>query len=386
MIFLSSLRAHQFILRVLLGLLFFVYFYCFESPTLQLAQHRLSGGLTSYDPLIGALLLSSLLVFLQSGIARLLSLPERLYLVSALPSVAIALLLTAFTPEMSVLAIIIAVLCFLAPICFVAGARFGHYESPRTNHPHRFTTFRYHIQWLLVIALALGCGSNSNDLTTYEVLTAEYLLANDTEGALKVGQQSRVTSWRLTALRAYALSKEGDSLFTALPERLLDYPLPTQGVPHLILDTLDYRYMRLPVDSLYRHLGARPSDGLKELRYLTLLNEESRCTPEQHVRVRDYLLCLHLLRRDLSSFAQVLQAELPQAIDTTFYLPRLYRQALALYVDSHPQAELTLPADSATLCQYEAYRQAMQEQPPTRRASDLLRDYGQTYWWYYDKR
>lgn len=386
MIFLSSLRAHQFILRVLLGLLFFVYFYCFESPTLQLAQHRLSGGLTSYDPLIGALLLSSLLVFLQSGIARLLSLPERLYLVSALPSVALALLLTAFTPEMSVLAIIIAVLCFLAPICFVAGARFGHYESPCTNHPHRFTTFRYHIQWLLVIALALGCGSNSHDLTAYEVLTAEHLLANDTEGALKVGQQSRVTSWRLTALRAYALSKDGDSLFTALPERLLDYPLPTQGVPHLILDTLDYRYMRLPVDSLYRHLGARPSDGLKELRYLTLLSGESRCTNEQHVRVRDYLLCLHLLRRDLNSFAQVLQEELPQANDTTFHLPRLYRQALALYVDSHPQVELALPADSATLCQYEAYRQAMQEQPPTRRASELLRDYGQTYWWYYDKR
>lgn len=386
MIFLSSLRAHQFILRVLLGLLFFVYFYCFESPTLQLAQHRLSGGLTSYDPLIGALLLSSLLVFLQSGIARLLSLPERLYLVSALPSVALALLLTAFTPEMSVLAIIIAVLCFLAPICFVAGARFGHYESPRTNHPHRFTTFRHHIQWLLVIALALGCGSNSNDLTTYEVLTAEYLLANDPKSALEVGKRSRTTSWRLTALRAFALSKEGDSLFTALPERLLDYPLPAHGMPHLVLDTLDYRYMRLPVDSLYRHLGGRPSDGLKELRYLTLLNEESRCTPEQHVRVRDYLLCLHLLRRDLSSFAQVLQAELPQAIDTTFYLPRLYRQALALYEDNYPQAELSQAADSTTCRQYETYRKAMQDSLTTHRASDLLRDYGQTYWWYYDKR
>ena len=98
MIFQPSLRAHQFILRVLLGLLFFVYFYFFESPTLLLAQHRLSGGLTSYEPLIGALLLSTLFVFLQSGIARLLPLPERLYLVSALPSVALALLLTAFTP------------------------------------------------------------------------------------------------------------------------------------------------------------------------------------------------------------------------------------------------------------------------------------------------
>lgn len=381
-----SLRAHQFILRVLLGLLFFGYFYFFESPTLLLAQHRLSGGLTSYEPLIGALLLSTLLVFLQSSIARLLPLPERHYLVSALPSVALALLLTAFTPEASVFSIVVSVLCLFSPIFFIIGGRLCHSDSPRTNHPHRFTPFRNHLQWLLLIALALGCGSNSNDLTTYEVQTAEHLLANDTQRALKVGEKSGVTSWRLTALRAYALSKECDSLFTDLPDHLLDYPLPTNGAPSLLLDSLDYRYVRLPADSLYRHLGGRPSDGLKELRYLTLLNEDSRCTPVQHIRVRDYLLCLHLLRRDLSSFAQVLQTELPQVNDTTFQLPRLYRQALALYVESHPQDDFSEVADSATCCQYEAYRKAMHDSLGTRRASDLLRNYGRTYWWYYDKR
>ena len=380
-----SLRAHQFILRVLLGLLFFVYFYFFETPTLLLAQHRLSGGLTSYEPLIGALLLTAILVFLQSGIARLLSLPARHYLVSALPCVALSLALTAFTPEASVLVLVIAVLCFLSPIFFILGGRLRHYDAPRTNHPHRFTAFRHHLQWFLLIALALGCGSHSNDLTIYEVQTAEHLLANDTQGALRVGEHSSVTSWRLTALRAYALSKASDSLFTDLPKHLLDYPLPAQGAPRLVLDTLDYRYMRFPVDSLYRHLGGRPSDGLKELRYLTLLSEESRCTHEQHVRVRDYLLCLHLLRRDLNAFAQVLHDEIPQATDTTICLPRLYRQALVLYAEGHPQSDLAECADSATRCQYDAYRQALQEPSSTHSASQLLRDYGHTYWWYYDK-
>ena len=386
MIFLPSLRAHQFILRVLLGLLFFVYFYFFESPTLLLAQHRLSGGLTSYEPLIGALLLSTLFVFLQSGIARLLPLPARLYLVSALPSVALALLLTAFTPETSVFSIVLAVICFLTPIICVVRGRFHHYESPRTNHSHRFTTFSHHLQWLLIIALALGCGSNSNDLTTYEVLTAEHLLANDLQGALRVGQEAGVTSWRLTALRAFALSKEGDSLFTALPERLLDYPLPAEGAPRLLLDTLDYRYMRLPADSLYRHLGAFPAEGLKELRYLTLLQGDNRCTHEQNVRARDYLLCLHLLRRDLDSFAAIFQEVLPITTDSALVLPRLYRQALVLYADNHPQEDISQMADSATRCQYEAYRQALHKPSSKHSASQLLRDYGQTYWWYYDKR
>ena len=386
MIFQPSLRAHQFILRVLLGLLFFVYFYFFESPTLLLAQHRLSGGLTSYEPLIGALLLSTLFVFLQSGIARLLPLPERLYLVSALPSVALALLLTAFTPETSVFSIVLAVICFLTPIICVVRGRFHHYESPRTNHSHRFTTFSHHLQWLLIIALALGCGSNSNDLTTYEVLTAEHLLANDPQGALRVGQEAGVTSWRLTALRAFALSKEGDSLFTTLPERLIDYPLPAEGAPRLLLDTLDYRYMRFPADSLYRHLGAFPAEGLKELRYLTLLQGDNRCTHEQNVRARDYLLCLHLLRRDLDSFAAIFQEVLPITTDSALVLPRLYRQALVLYADNHPQEDISQMADSATRCQYEAYRQALHKPSSKHSASQLLRDYGQTYWWYYDKR
>ena len=386
MIFQPSLRAHQFILRVLLGLLFFVYFYFFESPTLLLAQHRLSGGLTSYEPLIGALLLSTLFVFLQSGIARLLPLPERLYLVSALPSVALALLLTAFTPETSVFSIVLAVICFLTPIICVVRGRFHHYESPRTNHSHRFTTFSHHLQWLLIIALALGCGSNSNDLTTYEVLTAEHLLANDPQGALRVGQEAGVTSWRLTALRAFALSKEGDSLFTTLPERLIDYPLPAEGAPRLLLDTLDYRYMRFPADSLYRHLGAFPAEGLKELRYLTLLQGDNRCTHEQNVRARDYLLCLHLLRRDLDSFAEIFQEVLPITTDSALVLPRLYRQALVLYADNHPQEDISQMADSATRCQYEAYRQALHKPSFKHSASQLLRDYGQTYWWYYDKR
>ena len=386
MIFQPSLRAHQFILRVLLGLLFFVYFYFFESPTLLLAQHRLSGGLTSYEPLIGALLLSTLLVFLQSGIVRLLPLPARLYLISALPSVALALLLTAFTPETSVFSIVLAVICFLTPIICVVRGRFHHYESPRTNHSHRFTTFSHHLQWLLIIALALGCGSNSNDLTTYEVLTAEHLLANDPQGALRVGQEAGVTSWRLTALRAFALSKEGDSLFTTLPERLIDYPLPAEGAPRLLLDTLDYRYMRFPADSLYRHLGAFPAEGLKELRYLTLLQGDNRCTHEQNVRARDYLLCLHLLRRDLDSFAAIFQEVLPITTDSALVLPRLYRQALVLYADNHPQEDISQMADSATRCQYEAYRQALHKPSSTYSASQLLRDYGQTYWWYYDKR
>lgn len=386
MIFQPSLRAHQFILRVLLGLLFFVYFYFFESPTLLLAQHRLSGGLTSYEPLIGALLLSTLFVFLQSGIARLLPLPERLYLVSALPSVALALLLTAFTPETSVFSIVLAVICFLTPIICVVRGRFHHYESPRTNHSHRFTTFSHHLQWLLIIALALGCGSNSNDLTTYEVLTAEHLLANDPQGALRVGQEAGVTSWRLTALRAFALSKEGDSLFTTLPERLIDYPLPAEGAPRLLLDTLDYRYMRFPADSLYRHLGAFPAEGLKELRYLTLLQGDNRCTHEQNVRARDYLLCLHLLRRDLDSFAAIFQEVLPITTDSALVLPRLYRQALVLYADNHPQEDISKMADSATRSQYEAYRQALHKPSSKHSASQLLRDYGQTYWWYYDKR
>lgn len=366
--------------------MFFVYFYFFESPTLLLAQHRLSGGLTSYEPLIGALLLSTLFVFLQSGIARLLPLPERLYLVSALPSVALALLLTAFTPETSVFSIVLAVICFLTPIICVVRGRFHHYESPRTNHSHRFTTFSHHLQWLLIIALALGCGSNSNDLTTYEVLTAEHLLANDLQGALRVGQEAGVTSWRLTALRAFALSKEGDSLFTALPERLLDYPLPAERAPRLLLDTLDYRYMRFPADSLYRHLGAFPAEGLKELRYLTLLQGDNRCTHEQNVRARDYLLCLHLLRRDLDSFAAIFQEVLPITTDSALVLPRLYRQALVLYADNHPQEDISQMADSATRYQYEAYRQALHKPSSKHSASQLLRDYGQTYWWYYEKR
>lgn len=379
----TSARWQYATLRFLIGAIWFIYLYSYEAPILILCQHRLSEGQTSYSPLWGAVLLTTLALLLQGTIAKWFRPRRGTYLISALPSVAGLLLLTAFTPSISWWSIALIFGCLFTFILGIWYIRHLHTGMPHTNHPRHITPWLHHIGWLLAISFILGCGAHSTDITDYEIRTSEYLLQRQPAKALTIGKQSLTTSPRLLALRAYALAQPADTLFTQLPERLLDFPIPEVPSSHsLLLQPSDYAFVRFPADSIYLSLGRRPRQDENEITYLQRMAVRPHSNTANRVRARDYLLCTRLLNRQLDAFAADFQRLVPLS-DSTIHLPRLYRQALFLYSRLHTQPILSW-SEANTEAHYEEFRAVERQTTDSLVRPAILRnDYGDTYWWYY---
>ncbi len=187
---------------------------------------------------------------------------------------------------------------------------------------------------------------------------------------LRVGEKSLEASRTLTAYRAVALShlgKMGDKLFA--------YPQYYRS-DGLFFETDSLHTLRYTNDSIYYLLGARPYEG--EDRMVFLRNICYKGTGKY--TSLDYYLSALLLEKKLDSFAQAVpDFYLPE--DT---LPRYYREALTLY---HVQRNdtVSLRADSLTLDRFKAYQTLQQKEgSPLEERNRMRREFGDTYWWYYD--
>ena len=94
----------------------------------------------------------------------------------------------------------------------------------------------------------------------------------------------------------------------------------------------------------------------------------------------DYYLSALLLEKQLDRFMETLpDFYLPE--DT---LPRYYREAAVLY---HAQRNDTIfpVTDSLMMGRFKAYRELQQKDgSPLEKQNRMRREFGDTYWWYYD--
>ena len=377
-------RVHHGLLRVLFALLLFVYFYFFQSPLLILAQHQLSGGRTAYHPLWGALLLASLLTLLQGVVFRFLSPMSRHYLLSAVPSVACAVLLTAFTPTCSVTALVVAgvlLLGFLVACPFLRSARGCEVRARQASGDASVQ-----VVWFLFLSVALGWGSRSDDVVAYEVRTAQLLVHHAPLDALQVGHKSLATSPRLTALRACALASMSRTkgAGTRLPEELFSLPLPPDASSSTLLyGPSDAAACTMPVCEFYALTGCKARQDEAPLSYF----ERAFCQAEQRgdsacrAVCLDYWLCGLLLQRDLDGFARIYQSHVLPS--DTLMPPLYYREALYLYNRRHSHPCIRYYS-AETAANFEDFKREERKYPdPRRRANHLRFLYGDTYWWYY---
>ena len=86
--------------------------------------------------------------------------------------------------------------------------------------------------------------------------------------ALEIGKKQIDPSHALTALRAYALSKEA-----VLGERLFEYP-QLYGAAGLLLMGEDADRLRLTGDSLYTYLGAKPASNERPIDFFNRICRE----------------------------------------------------------------------------------------------------------------
>ena len=354
----------------------FGFLYFFQADILAVAQHVLSGGLTHYNRLTGAVLLTLGLQLLQVLIYAILRLRKRSHALTYLPSMLTLGMLTDISSDIDfrfsmgawwwVYPLIIVVWLLIALFC----------RALQDVEPEREPTgLLSRAMWLNMLTMALmiigvASLSNTNAVFHFRSHVETALLAHDYDEALRVGDCSLETDGNLMMLRMYALSRKGQ-----LGERLFEYPLLTSSDAMLPTGGT-VCMMRYPTDSLYRHVGAIPRHPMHPMEYLKTIIRSKQAKPA----AIDYLLCGYLIDKDLDSFAR----EIGNYYTVNDSLPRYYREALVLYTHrrSHPVVvyhDAVLDVDYQDLQQLEA-----QHVLPSERKGKVLEHYANSYWYYFE--
>ena len=384
------------IIRYSCGILSFLFSFCYlyflQGDILAEAQYVYSDGITTYNLLAGAIIIPVVLQVLQWIVSRLSKLPPRWYAFSYLPSMLALAIITDVNREYIIHFsfgewVWIAPTVMVAYIIVVVIVKHVNVEYNFTPHDVWSQAFPNYII-LLALCIAVGSIPNSSDVYHYELKAERLILDKDYEGATQVGDKSLRASARLTQLRMYALSKQG-----MLADRLFDYPqyYGSQGLLDIADSQPDYRFSS---QNICLYLGALCGTSIKSTdRYYQLMLADSLWNKH----TADYYLCSLLLDKRLNEFLQQLPQyynlsdTIPNAYDA---LPQAFREALlstsqpegaiqgAIIINNDTLATLS---DTSLVNQFREYNELKaQLSDPIERINRTHRQFGNTFWWYYD--
>lgn len=360
------------------GLLFslfsFVYLYVFQRDVLEALHFSLAHGKTTFAPMASALVITLILLLLRWGVNSLLGLKGRVRALAYVPSFLVLCALTDVgrgvyisdyhTPWTWLLPLL--VLLFVGIGYWLRGV----FRVQLNHEGSLWGLVNSNLAILLGLCLLTVCMGSTNRQFHHELEAEHYLRAGEYDKVLHVGEKSLEASRTLTAYRAVALSRLGK-----MGDKLFAYPQYYRS-DGLFFETDSLHTLRYTNDSIYYLLGARPYTG--EDRMVFLRNICYKGTGKY--TSLDYYLSALLLEKKLDSFAQAVpDFYLPE--DT---LPRYYREALVMY---HVQRNDTVSsrADSLTLDRFRAYQTLQQKEgSPLEERNRMRREFGDTYWWYYD--
>ena len=363
-------------IRYSCALLFMLFSFCYlfflQGEILAEAQFVYSKGVTSYDILIGAIIITVILQIVQWIVSMLSRLPSRAHALSYLPSMLLLAMLTDVNEEaiehFSFGAWVWVTPCILVAyillVIFVKKVDHDNSVDSRGIKSQIYPNFVI----LFLLILCVGAIPQTTDVYHYELKTERLILAKDYEGAAAVGKKSLRATARLTQLRMYALSKQD-----LLAENLFDYPqyYGSKG----LLDIADTSSLeRFTTQDICFHLGAFCGKSIQTAdRYYRLMLGDSICN--QHTA--DYYLCSLLLDKKLPEFLR----QLPRYYDLSDSiayesLPRAYREALL------QTGKKTDFDTDARFRDYNELKASLKDE--TERINKTHREFGNTYWWYYD--
>ena len=375
-------------IRVMCAIVFavfsFAWIYYFQSDLLAMAQHVLSGGLTTYSPLLGAIILSVSLLLIQQIVYNIVKLKKRYHALTYLPSMLLLAMLTGISLKTDGRSMVdwhwfMPVIVMIVWLLLTLLVRL----LQEVEDDRDYSLFSRPM-WINMLLLALqmifvAWVGNTNAVMHYRMKTELLLSKGEYRKALDVGRHSLESDSDLLMLRMYALAREN-----ALGERLFEYPvsgsssseiLPTDGRDRLVL---------YPVDSLYRFLGARPAHPMKPMRYLERLLARQSSDSSLQSPVSSYYLCGLLIDKDLDTFVRRL-LDLRQEGDSLIidHLPRHYREAMTLY--THLRAHPLIVYHNSVLEEDWQNLQELEAQYPdaTERKGRVEEQYRGTYWYYY---
>lgn len=369
------------ILTVACGLLFsifcLVYLGVFQKDVVKALHYSLAQGKTVYEPCISAILVTIVLLIFRWGMNSLIHLKGSLYALSYFPSFLLLGVLTDVGHGVYHGGGISSVWSWLLPLLLVAfivlGYLFGRVFHVGMNPGlSEGTVVNSNIFILLMLCfMTVGLG-NTNIHFHHELQIEEALNRQDYVEARKVGEKSMDPSRNLTALRAYAMSREG-----TMGEYLFQYP-QLYGASGLLMGVSNEKALRLNADSLYVYLGNRPELGESSIAFFRRICEEE----SGNYTTLDYYLSALLLERKLEDFVQSFNA-LYTIKDS---IPYYYKQALFLYDKMNPSDTNGMKDDflEELWSRYGEKKKEFSEQ--LGEANKMRREFGCTYWWYYQYR
>lgn len=383
------------LIRYSCGILFMLFSFCYlyflQGEILAEAQYVYSGGATTYNLFVGALIITAVLQIVQWLVSLASCLPSRYHALSYLPSILMLTIITDMNETtMSNFSLgawrwLIPLIIFIYMICVWIVKRIPINEEQSDT----FKALLYpNYIVLFILILIVGAIPQSTDVYHYEQKTERLILEEDYEAATRVGKKSLRATPRLTQLRMYALSQQG-----LLPERLFEYP-QYYGSKGLLDATDTLSTYRFNTKRICAYLGAYCGKSIHSTsRYYELLFADSLWN--QHTV--DYYLCSLLLDKKLEEFLQQLPRyyNLSDSIPNAYnQLPKAYREALFL-IGNHAEAlqgklvinndTLATFTDTDMIHSFNAYNDMKAEIADlTERINKTHRSYGKTYWWYYD--
>lgn len=357
----------------------FIYLYFFQDGALTALQHILSGGVTHYDSLIGAVVITSMLFVLQQWIKKFCVLPSLWNAISFFPSFLILFILTGYHPlgesESYFYCLYSTPLLFVL-WCVLVGLLkkstiVGSYSSSSTLGS-LFTMEALSNYWILLLCFfILVLTTDSSIAYHYRVSVEKLMESGKWEKAISVGKTSQHTDANLTMLRCYALSQTNQ-----LGDRLFSYPINCKGEDLLPIQNNTY-CLFYPPQNIFRHLGAFPADNMDFYTYLKALVKHGKAKPS----ACHYLLCAYLVDRNLHEFVKMLKScNISESM-----LPRHYQEALVLYnhLTSNP---VYLYSNSSIETDYKDFMHVMRTTPAGNMCRLALhKQFKDSYWRYYYK-
>ncbi len=331
----------------------FLYLYLYQADLLYMGQHILSDGATSYNALVGAILITLVLQLLQLVICGFMHVSHSAIALTWFPSFLILTVITDISPDIDksfsfggwLFAVPLLLAVWFGVTWTITKAE--NFDTRESAHPLLSRQMWVNSLAMLLMILFTCTWSNGNDVLHYRLQTERCIRDGDYEAALDCGKSAMANDSSLTMLRAYALSCEG-----RLADSLFVYPV-CGGSRMLLPDGITTKSMTIPAQQIRKHYRQRKSQV-------------------------DYLLMSLLLDKKIDQFARTIRHYYP--LDTT--MPRHYREALVLYTHlrSNP---VVIYHESVMDADYKDMTELAHSSNPAERESMVRDAYGNTYWCYY---
>lgn len=368
------------IIRMMCAIVFVLFtwgwLYFFQADALAMTQHVMSGGLTHYNRLVGAIIITAVLMILQYIVNGVTKLNKRFHALTYVPSMLLLALLTDVSQTIDKgisLSRSFGLVAFFAVAWVVLIFFVRQYEKVVKEFHIPFFSRSMWLNMLMMVAMitCVAWIGNTNAVFQYRMKVEGHLMRGEYHQARKVGQKSLESDADLMMLRMYTLAHCNE-----LGEHIFEYPitgnssdiLPTNGQTKMLL---------YPTDSLYRFMGARPAVPMEPERYLAMLQRRDSVN---HIAIADYLLCGYLIDKQLDRFAQ----EISHYYPLNAQLPKHYREALTLYTHSrsNPSVVYRVPEVEENYANYQELKK--QYRDPMEQKTRVSEEYRGTYWYFYD--